>query len=249
MATKREERERARAERLAAERRDQAAARRRLLAGYVVAGLLTVAVLVGLVIVIAGGGDGGGGDGDLPGDAHIQSQSGAVNDVAPDDRAGTEPPPVEQADLELAAEEAGCDLRISLPDEGSSHVLRGFDYGTNPPTSGDHAPEQQADGAYSEPVPDENAVHSLEHGRVAFQYSPDLAEDDQLAIKGVFDEDPFGMLLFPNPKMPFEVAATAWTQLIGCDRYEGRTTLDAIRAFRDSFRGQGPENFPLQVSG
>ena len=64
-------------------------------------------------------------------------------------------------------------------------------------------------------------VHSLEHGRIEIQYSPDLPED-QLALKGVFDESPAGMLLFPNTDMPYEVAATAWTQLMGCKEYEGQ---------------------------
>ena len=88
-------------------------------------------------------------------------------------------------------------------------------------------------------------MHSLEHGRIDLQYSPDLSEDDQLALKGVFDESPEGMLLFPNPDMPYEVAATAWTKLLGCDSYEGDATLDAIRDFRDTYRGRGPENVPL----
>jgi hypothetical protein len=249
MATKREERERARAERLAAEQREEAARRRRLIYGYVVAGALTIAVVVGLGIVIASGGDGDSDGGDLSGDAHIQSDSGFVHDIAADDRAGTEPPPLQQGDLEVAAEEAGCDLRLDLPDEGATHVQKDFEYDTNPPTSGDHHPEQQADGAYSEQVPDEHAVHALEHGRIEIQYSPELPEEDQLAVKGVFDEDPFGMLFFPNPDMRYEVAATGWTQLLGCDRYEGQATLDAIRDFRDTFRGQGPEPFPIQVPG
>jgi hypothetical protein len=55
------------------------------------------------------------------------------------------------------------------------------------------------------------------------------------------------MLLFPNPEMPYAVAATAWTQLLGCDRYEGAATLDAVRAFRDTYRGQGPEDVALSV--
>ncbi len=45
--------------------------------------------------------------------------------------------------------------------------------------------------------------------------------------------------------MPYEVAATAWTQLMGCKRYEGEKTLDAIRNFRDQFRGRGPEAVPF----
>ena len=69
----------------------------------------------------------------------------------------------------------------------------------------------------------------------------DLSEEDQLALKGIFDDSPSGMLMFPNAKMPYEVAATAWTQLMGCKRYAGAKTLDAIRDFRDAYRGHGPE--------
>ena len=52
------------------------------------------------------------------------------------------------------------------------------------------------------------------------------------------------MLLFPNSRMPYEVAATAWTQLLGC-KIRGAKTLDAIRNFRDQFRGRGPEAVPF----
>ena len=55
--------------------------------------------------------------------------------------------------------------------------------------------------------------------------------------------------MFPNPEMPYEVAATAWTQLMGCKKYEGAATLDAIRDFRDTYRGLGPEPLPMTVSG
>ena len=78
-------------------------------------------------------------------------------------------------------------------------------------------------------------------------YSPDLPEEDQLAIKGVFDESPSGVILIPNPEMDSEVAVAAWTQLVTCKTYEGTPTLDVIRSFRDIYRGQGPEYFPLNV--
>jgi hypothetical protein len=90
-------------------------------------------------------------------------------------------------------------------------------------------------------------VHSLEHGRIEIQYSPDLPEEDQLALKGVFDESPGGVLLFPNDDMPYEVAVTAWTQLMGCKAFEGDATLDAIRDFRDIYLGQAPENVPMSA--
>lgn len=251
-----QEREQRRAARIEAEKREAAAERRRLLLGYAVAGVLTLAVIVGIVIVIgSGGSDGGEPDrGDFPAEAHIEPLSGSVNDFEPDGRTGTPPPEIEQGDLEVAAEEANCELDLDLEDEGNTHIRANEevpDYKTVPPTSGDHIvpPNQQADGAYSDAVESIYSVHALEHGRVAIHYSPELAEEEQLALKGVFDEDPAGMLLFPNPEMPFDVAATAWTQLMTCDTYEGRATLDAIRAFRVTYRGRGPENVPVQLAG
>ena len=246
------DRERLRAERILAEEAAARETRQRLLFGYVVAGALGLALVGGIVFVILGGGGSSADETDFPPNAHIKPQTGSANDVAPDAREGTPPPPVAQGDLAVAAQAAGCELRLDLPDEGKVHVEPSDPvpaYDTNPPTSGDHVvpPLQQADGAYSQFPEPVRFVHSLEHGRVEIQYSPDLAKKDQLALKGVFDESPPGLLFFPNPEMSYEVAATAWQQLLGCDRYEGAATLDAIRAFRDTYRGQGPEDVPLSI--
>jgi hypothetical protein len=248
----RAERERRRAERLAAEQAELASARRRLVFGYVVAGALTLAVIFGLVKVLAGSGAGDSGGGDIPANAHVQAASGFTHGYSFDNRVGAPPPALQQGDLQKAAAAAGCELKLDLPDEGNTHITEQSqipDYKTNPPTSGNHNPEQLADGAYSEMPQEWYFVHSLEHGRIEIQYSPDLPKKDQLALKGVFDEDPPGMLFFPNTKMPYEVATTAWTNLMGCPTYKGAKTLDAVRDFRDTYRGLGPEPLPIDVSG
>jgi hypothetical protein len=252
MATRKDEKDRRRQERLAEEQHEKDQARRRLIFGYVAAGILTAAVVAGIVVVIASSGGGGGSS--SGGNAALNLASGSQNDVALDEREGTPPPPVQQANLQVAAKAADCDLRLNLPDEGNTHIAPNAptpNYHTNPPTSGNHVqpPYQQADGAYSEMPGPIFFVHSLEHGRIEIQYSPDLPEQDQLALKGVFDESPAGMLMFPNKDMPYEVAATAWTQLMGCKKYEGAKTLDAIRDFRDQFRGHGPEPVPINPTG
>ena len=112
--------------------------------------------------------------------------------------------------------------RTSPPDPGPEVQDR-----TRRPPATTSTRLQQADGAYAETPDPVHFVHSLEHGRVEIQYSPDLPEEDQLALKGVFDESPAGMLLFPNADMPYEVAVTAWTQLHRLHKYEGAATLDA----------------------
>jgi hypothetical protein len=249
MASRKEEKERLRQQRLAAERAAASTGRRRLLAGYVVAGALTLAVLAGLVAVIASGGDGGG-VGDACDNAHIQNSGGTFRGLEPDCREGTEPPPIQFADLRISAERAGCELKLNLPDEGNIHVPNSqkVEYQTVPPTSGNHNPVPIDDGAYTTPVTSDtsqptnirNEVHSMEHGRIEIHYKPSLPEDQQLALKGVFDSDPDGMLLFPDPDMPYDVAVTAWTNEVVCQHYDP-IVLDVIRNFRDTYRGNGPE--------
>lgn len=232
MANRREEeRERLRQAREERESKQAKTGRLRTFAVYGAAGLIGLAVVVGIVVAIASSGDGGGG-----GAAHLNQQSGSTNAVEPDERDGTEPATAGIDDLRKAADQAGCVVRLELEDEGKTHIPADAptpDYKTSPPTSGDHAepPLQQADGAYSE-MPDEIfIVHALEHGRLQIQYSPDLAEEAQLELKGLYDTMFGGTLLFPNPNMDYEVAATTWTNLLGCPEYKGGVTLDAIRAF------------------
>jgi len=43
--------------------------------------------------------------------------------------------------------------------------------------------------------------------------------------------------------MPFAVAATAWTHILGCKTMNPRV-FDAIRAFRERFVDKGPELIP-----
>jgi len=261
MASRKEEKERRRAERLAAERRESGSGRLRLIAGYAVAGLIGAAVLVGVIIALASGGDDDGTSSasDAAGaeeQAYWRPDIGSIpDDAVPDNREGAEPPPIEIGDLEASADAAGCELRLDLPDEGSNHFTdedRDPGWETNPATSGDHygVPTEVGsgalgDGAFAEPPSMARVVHGLEHGRIAIQYSPDLPEEDQLALKGVFEDDPGGMILFPNPDMPFEVSATAWRNMVGCETYEGSATLDVVRNFRDIYRGRGPEEFPI----
>lgn len=205
--------------------------RNRLVLVYAIASTVVLAAAA-LIFVLAAGGEES-----AQGDAHINLNAsiGSTNGVQPDDRAGTPPPPAKVTSLAAAAKQAGCVLKLRLGDEGHEHVPPGTSpgYKTNPPTSGPHVdpPYQQADGAYSETPAEIDQVHSLEHGRLAIQYSPDLPEEDQLALKGLYDTMYGATLLFPNEAMPYEVAATTWTNLLGCPTYEGAITLDAIRAF------------------
>ena len=80
-------------------------------------------------------------------------------------------------------------------------------------------------------------------------FKPKLAEDARADLKAFFDEDSFQMIITPNDTMRYQVAATAWTadpqplgtgHLLGCPRYSEKV-FDALRAFREEYRGRGPE--------
>lgn len=242
MANRREEeRERLRQARQEREKTQAGSEKRRLMIGYGAAGIVGILVLIGIVAVIVSAANKNDG-----GEAHINQQSGSTNGIQPDERSGTAPAAVKVTNLQEAAKKADCDLRLTLSNEGREHIPPTSptpEYKTNPPTSGNHVepPYQQADGAYSEMPEEIDIVHSLEHGRLEIQYSPDLSESDQLELLGVYDSLYGASLIFPNDNMPYEVAATTWRNLIGCNDYKGAITLDAIRDFGKETWGTSPE--------
>jgi hypothetical protein len=247
------ERERLREERIEAEQRESRGDRSRLIVAYAVGSAVVLVVAVVIFILVSGGGSDS-----AKGDSHINvnSQFGSTNGVVPDEREGIPPPPPKVTDLKEAAEKAGCKLELELEDEGHEHIPQGSPtphYKTNPPTSGKHVepPYQQADGAYLEEPEPIDYVHSLEHGRMEIQYSPSLPEQQQLELKGLYDTMYGATLLFPNKTMPYKVAATTWTNLLGCPEYKGAITLDAIRAFGKETWGKygGEPVFAFKFTG
>jgi hypothetical protein len=149
---------------------------------------------------------------------------------------------------------SGCEFK-TFTSEGRTHLPSDTavnnSYKTNPPTSGNHRPTPAQDGVYA---PDnspakENFVHTLEHGRIELQYSPKASATVRDQMNALFNESSKGVagyheLLFENnTNMPYEVAATAWTHLLGCKTVTPKT-WDALRAFRDRFTDKGPELIP-----
>ncbi|HEY6729789.1 MAG TPA: DUF3105 domain-containing protein [Solirubrobacterales bacterium] len=247
------ERERLREERIAAEEKESRSGGNRLIIGYAIASTVVIAVAV-LIFVLVSGGD----DSSADGTAHINlnEEFGNTNGVSPDERAGIVPAAAKVTDLKTAASNAGCELRLKLPDEGHTHLPQGSSpptYKTSPPSSGNHveAPYQQADGAYSEEPLQMDVVHSLEHGRMAIEYSSDLPEKAQLELKGLYDTMYGASLLFPNEDMVYDVAAATWTNLLVCRTYKGAATLDAIRAFGKETWGKygGEPVFAFKFTG
>ena len=244
MAHRGERKEALRKEREERERQAQAEQQRKRLVGYGVGGMLAIAAAVVLIVLVLGGGGSSGGGAQGGGDVFPEG-----GDVA------------EQKVFELsdAARAAGCEL-TDTKSRGEKDRLHtnGPDvrvkYQGNPPTLGRHWPPgyEAADGLYLRSPADESLVHTMEHGRVIFWANPTLPEEARKTLRALFDEDSFQLVMVPRRKMPYAVAATAWNgdpqpggtgRTLSCPRWTD-DVIDALRAFRDEHRSNGPEPVP-----
>jgi hypothetical protein len=229
MSHRKDEKERVRSERQAAEQAAAASGQRNRRLGIVAATILGAAAIVAVIVAVAaGGGDDNKGSGG----------SSNIADVAL--------PATQQRSLAAAAKAASCEI-LSPRDEGSDHVTTSVKYAANPPTSGNHNPEPAADGIYppGETPAKEHTVHTLEHGRIEFQYKPgtDKRRIGQLQTLAK-EEGGYHALLFQNQtSMPYDVAATAWNHSIVCKTFNDQV-FDALRAFRVRWTDQAPEQIP-----
>src|SRR5439155_7596819 len=72
-----------------------------------------------------------------------------------------------------------------------NHVAGPVDYPQKPPVGGDHAPVWQNCGLYSQPVPTERAVHSMEHGAVWITYRPGLPKSQVDVLRALARSTPY----------------------------------------------------------
>jgi len=154
------------------------------------------------------------------------------------------------SNLAADATAAGCTFK-SFKSEGRNHTTGKVTYKTNPPTSGNHNPTPAQDGLYApgnEPNP-ENYVHSLEHGRIEFEYKKgtpqaQVAQLQKLAEEPLNGSAGYHVLMFQNnTNMPSQFALAAWTKLLTCDQLTPKS-LSVMRTFRKAFTDKGPEFIP-----
>lgn len=105
-----------------------------------------------------------------------------------------------------------------------------IEYDRDPPTNGNHSPIWQNCGFYSEPIQEETAVHSMDHGVVWITYRPELPADQIEELRSYGDEE--YVIVSPYPDLPAPVVATAWRNQI----YLEGADDPRLREFVDEFR-------------
>lgn len=119
-----------------------------------------------------------------------------------------------------------------LPETSKNHVLCAS-YDHTPPASGDHFPVWQNCGIYTEPIQNQTAVHSLEHGAVWVAYQPDL---DPAVVQTMTDQLQSAnfALMAPYPGLQNPIVLTAWTRQLAVDNW----TDPAVQEFLDTYLGR-----------
>ncbi len=116
-----------------------------------------------------------------------------------------------KAQQELVDAASGDIKGVEFTEGLSANHIEGIDHSgiDLPPVGGDHSEVPLTCGVYTEPVPVEHAIHSLEHGAVWVAYQPDLPAD-QVAI---LDDTATGqdhVFVAPFPGLRSPVVLTGW---------------------------------------
>ncbi|MBT2449875.1 DUF3105 domain-containing protein [Streptomyces sp. ISL-43] len=94
---------------------------------------------------------------------------------------------------------------------GRKHVDTPVKYEMNPPVGGDHSPRwMNCNGdVYKNPLPEVNAVHSLEHGAVWVTYNEKADKADVETLAGTVAKTPY-TLMSPAKEQTGTIMLSAW---------------------------------------
>ncbi|NYG56800.1 DUF3105 domain-containing protein [Nocardioides perillae] len=140
---------------------------------------------------------------------------------------------------EAAGVFAGDDPQVEgltfVDDLSQNHVEGEVDYEQTPAVGGDHNAVWLNCGVYEEPVPDELAVHSLEHGAVWLAHAPDADADVREALGEIADGNGY-VLVSPVEGLDAPVVASAWGVQLELDDAEDPKLEGFVTQF-----AQGPQ--------
>jgi hypothetical protein len=113
-----------------------------------------------------------------------------------------------------------------------THTEGNVDYETTPPVAGNHHPVWANCHFYDEEVPEENVVHSLEHGAVWIAYAEDLAEDEVQALAQLAESSDH-IIVTPYPGLDSPLVLSAWNRQLEVDSGSDPRVLEFLEAYLD----------------
>jgi hypothetical protein len=120
----------------------------------------------------------------------------------------------------------------------SEALPAGFKPNSTPRSSGPHSNQTIIYGAYTETVPEINAVHNLEHGAVVIWYGHEVPQSTVDRIFEFYNRDPNGLIVSKHPGLGDDIALVAWTHVARGSSWDD----DLVERFIDRFGFRGPES-------
>ncbi len=115
----------------------------------------------------------------------------------------------------------------------TKHVSGTVQYQQIPPVGGEHSAVWLNCAIYSEPVPNENAVHSLEHSAVWITYDPAVITGDQLTALRKSIPKTYA-ILSPYPGLPAPIVASAWGVQLKVSRVDDPRISEFLAKYREA---------------
>jgi len=122
-----------------------------------------------------------------------------------------------------------------------THVSGTVHYNRNPPAGGPHSAVWLNCGVYAQPVPNQNAVHSIEHGAVWVTYRPGLTASElsllRQVVESLYEGPQRYVILSPYPGLPAPIVASAWGAQLHVDNVSNPALVSFIRRFEGGDQG------------
>lgn len=130
-----------------------------------------------------------------------------------------------------AGNSTGREIRnVETFENDTTHVQGTVDYPQTPPAGGPHNPVWLNCGVYTEPQPNENAVHSMEHGAIWVTYNPDeIAGEDLDALKSHLPSS--YMILSPFPGLDYPIVLSGWNHQLKLEDPDDERIADFFTEF------------------
>lgn len=127
---------------------------------------------------------------------------------------------------------------VTFTNLSQEHTDEAVQYEPIPPVGGKHANQWLNCGVYNEPIQNEKAVHSLEHGAIWITYQPTLPADQVAQLQALTKAGSY-RLLSPYPGLPSPIVVSAWGLQLQVESADDPRLAQFVQTYEN--RPDGPE--------
>jgi hypothetical protein len=127
-------------------------------------------------------------------------------------------------------------LKVFTENPNPRHTTKHVTYDHTPPAGGQHFPAWLRCDVYTDPVPNEFAVHSEEHGAVWLTYLPGEDPSKLVALRSINRDY---VLVSPYPGQPGKYMASTWGAQLSVDSPDDPGLATFVKTYAGG--GQGGE--------